>query len=81
MTPAAVKTATCQKRQLALSEAALSTIEIRCPLTRIILESRPSIYSLVVADTKHVHQRKASKRRGFRSQRNKKASHSVKRRR
>ena len=44
MTPAAVKTATCQKRQLALSEAALSTIEIRCPLTRIILESQPSIF-------------------------------------
>src|ERR1700730_13175705 len=54
MVPAAVKIAICQNRSLAMF-----AIEIRRPLTRIILESQ-SRYSFVVADAKRVHQRKAS---------------------
>src|ERR1700682_4295842 len=54
MVPAAVKIAICQNRSLAMF-----AIEIRRPLTRIILESQ-SRYSFVVAEAKRVHQRKAS---------------------
>src|ERR1700675_3547198 len=54
MVPAAVKIAICQNRSFAML-----AIEIRRPLTRIILESQ-SRYSFVVADDKRVHQRKPS---------------------
>src|SRR3954462_7617649 len=75
MTPAAVKTAACQKRSVAMSE-----IETQRPLTRLILDSKPE-YLLVVTDRYDVHQRGAFQSCDFRGKRSKKASHSVKRRR